>query len=104
MVYIYGDNYLEKNKNRISYSEDVRNDALDNISKQSAPKGLKGKLALPIWFNLEVLPDILISWVEIGINTLNDVITIEGNLSTIDEIEINCIFLLHRRLKKNRKD
>ena len=102
-IYLYGDVYLKKLL--ISIKNPFWNDtikALLMMFERPTFKGFESILAMPIWYNTNIIKERLDSWVKKGIMTIGDIIDTNGNILSKHIIEqtwnVNCNFPFYLRL------
>ena len=104
-IYLYGDVYLRKLL--VSIRNPFWKDTVKSLLKlfeRPIFKGFEPILAMPIWYNSEIINEKLESWTKRGIMTIGDIIDINGTILSRQVIEqtwnVNCNFLFYLRLKK----
>ena len=104
-IYFYGDIYLKKLLTSVKnpfWNDTIK--ALLILFEKPSFKGFDSIVAMPIWYNSDIIKEKLDPWVKKGIMTIGDVIDKNGNILDKQTIErtwnVNCNFLFYLRLKK----
>ena len=107
-IYIYGDLYLQNLLNKVNnqFWKDTIKSLLLLYNKNTF-HGTEAMLATPLWYNSKIITGRISSWSEKGILTIGDILGMDGELRSAENIKmtwkVKCDFLLHMHLKNKIK-
>ena len=107
-IYIYGDLYLQNLLNKVNnqfWKATIKSLLL--LYNKNTFHGTEAMLATPLWYNSKIITGRISSWSEKGILTIGDILGMDGELRSAENIKmtwkVKCDFLLHMRLKNKIK-